>query len=145
MTRALLVAPLFLLLACPPPDAAQRALSVTARALVEVDEAAAPAYGSAHAEALEESETREEYAAMMEPWNRLEEGLRLARVALLSAQESLDAWQSTSEAASFRTALPGLVGALRGVLLHLGAVGVEAPEGIDQALALIGALLEVQE
>ena len=132
---------LLLLCACPPGDAHQRALSTAAHALGAIDELAASHYASAHAEALEESESREQYDAEMSPWNRLEDGLRGSRAALLSAQDALDAWRSTSDAATFRAALPGLLGSLRAVLEHLGEVGLPAPEELTQALALLEALL----
>ena len=79
MLRALALACIVAAPACAPPDAAQTALTATARALVAVDQVVADGYAPAAASALSSSSTRAEYEAAMQGWNDLEAGLRAAR------------------------------------------------------------------
>ena len=128
-------------LGCPPPDAAQVALTSTSRALVEVDAAIAPAYAEAAALALEASETLEEYRAAVSGWDDAEAALRGARAALLSGQDALDFWRTSSgTSATFLTAIPALIGALRDIVRRLPLLGVDVPQGLLDALELLDGL-----
>ena len=138
----LLVLPL-LILGCQPPQAAQTALTTCAHALVAVDDVVAPAYTTDHAEALEDSETQEEYDAAMQTWNHVEEAMRITRQALLSSQEALNAWEASATEASFRASLPALLGALGSLLDLLMVARVDVPTELHEALGLVGAFLEV--
>ncbi len=140
----LLILPL-LILGCQPPQAAQTALTTCAHALVAVDDVVAPAYASDHAGALEDSETQEEYDAAMQTWNSVEEGMRVTRQALLSAQDALNAWQASATEATFRASLPALLGALRGLLDLLMVARVDVPTELHEALGLVTAFLEVED
>lgn len=141
----LLLLPLSLLTGCPPPQAAQTSLTTCAHALVAVDDVVAPAYATAHAEALEESETREEYDAAMATWNGVEDAMRITRQALLSAQDALNAWRASATEATFKAALPALLGALRGLFDVLMVAEVEVPSELIRALELVAAFLEVED
>ncbi len=146
MKSGLLLAVLPLLLfGCQPPQAAQTALSTAAHALVAADEVAAAGYASDHAEALEESETREEYDAAMEQWNDVEQAMRVAQQALLSAQDALLTWQNSGGESTFRAALPPLLGALRGVLEVLEVARVSVPDELTEAVRLISAFLGAED
>ena len=123
--------------ACNPPTAAQTAISTTARALAEVDEVVSGIYLNAHAEALEDAESRTEYNEMMRPYNGMEDSLRYARMALLSTQDALDAWEEVASEASFRASLPILLDALGNVLEHLEEVGAPIPSELTSAISLV--------
>jgi len=127
--------------ACQPPDAAQIALSTSARALAEIDQVVAGIFASAHAEALEDSETREEYDAAMRPMFRAEEGLRIARASLISSQAALDAWDAAGEESSFRATLPALLGSLETMLQSLRDIAAPIPEDLIEGVRLVRALL----
>lgn len=127
--------------ACAPPDAMQVALTASSRALVSVDEVIAPAYEEAAHNALDSSNTREEYEAAMERWNSAEATLRASRVALLSAQDALDYWRDESgTSATFFARLPPLIGTLRDIIRRLPLLGVNVPEEVTTALDLLVAL-----
>ncbi len=127
--------------ACSPPTAAQTALSTAARAVAEVDEVIAGVYLNAHAEALEESESRAEYDEMMQPMNRTEDALRYARLTLLSTQDALDAWEASANEQTFRASLPVLLDALRSVLDRLQEINAGVPSELVDAIGLIGDFL----
>ena len=91
-------------------------MRVTVLGGVAVDEEVTPHYALAHAAALESSDTRAEYEDAMQTWNDVEDAARITRQALLSAQDALNAWEASATEASFRAALPALLGALRGLL-----------------------------
>lgn len=127
--------------ACHPPDAAQVALSTSARALGEIDAVVAGIFTNAHAEALEDSETRDEYNAAMRPMFRAEDGLRIARAALLSSQAALDAWDSAGEESTFRATLPALLGALEAMLQNLQDIAAPIPDDLIEGVRLVRSLL----
>ncbi len=140
--RAAAILPLMLLTACPPPELAQRALSVTSHVLVELDEVSAEAYTHAHEIAVIDSDTREQYDRVMGPYDALERSLRVAAVSLHTSQQALLAWQEGSSQANFRAMLPGLLEAMGEVLTHLEGVGVTAPEELHDAIRMLSGLLE---
>lgn len=145
MRAALALVAFPLLFGCQPPEAAQASLSACAAALVAIDDVVAPAYAADHAEALEESSTREEYDSQMQAWNRIEDSMRITRQALLSAQDALDAWKASATEATFRASLPALVGALRGLLDLLMVARVDVPEELHEAISLVSAFLEADD
>ena len=127
--------------ACSPASAYQTALTSTARALAALDEQLTPVYETAAHDALDESNTREEYEERMRGWNQLEEAMRIARVSLLSSQDALDVWKESAGAEStFWSVLPSLLGALRDLGENLQTVGVELPEGLLDAMRMIEGL-----
>ena len=140
--RSAAILPLMLLTACPPPELAQRALSVTSHVLVEIDQVSAEAYRSAHEIAVIEAESREQYDRLMDPYDSLERALRVAAVSLHTSQQALLAWQEGSSQANFRAMLPGLLNALNEVLTHLEGVGVDAPDELYDAIRMLSGLLE---
>mgnify|MGYP001265352741 FL=1 len=140
--RSAAILPLMLLTACPPPELAQRALSVTSHVLVELDEVSATAYTNAHEIALIEADSREQYDRLMDPYDSLERSLRVAAVSLHTSQQALLAWQQGSSQANFRAMLPGLLDALNEVLTHLEGVGVDAPDELYDAIRMLSGLLE---
>lgn len=142
MRTATAFIPLMLLTACPPPELAQRALSITSHVLVELDQVSAEAYTNAHEIALADSDTREEYDRVMRPYDALERSLRVAAVSLHTSQQALLAWQQGSSQANFRAMLPGLLEALNEVLGHLEGVGVNAPDELYDAIRMISGLME---
>ncbi len=127
--------------ACSPPTAAQTALSTSARALAEVDEVIAGIYLNAHAEALEDSQSRAEYDEMMEPYNNVEESLRYARMTLLTTQDALDAWEEVAAEASFRASLPILLDALGNVLERLQEADAPIPSELTSAISLVDSFI----
>ena len=140
--RSAAILPLMLLTACPPPELAQRALSVTSHVLVELDEVSATAYTNAHEIALIEADSREQYDRLMAPSDSLERSFRVAAVSLHTSQQALLAWQQGSSQANFRAMLPGLLDALNEVLTHLEGVGVDAPDELYDAIRMLSGLLE---
>ena len=124
--------------ACSPPTAAQTALSTSARALAEVDEVIAGIYLNAHAEALEDSQSRAEYDEMMEPYNNVEESLRMT---LLTTQDALDAWEEVAAEASFRASLPVLLDALGNVLERLQEADAPIPSELTSAISLVDSFI----
>ncbi len=140
--RAAAILPFMLLTACPPPELAQRALSVTSHVLVELDDISAEAYSHAHERVMESSQTREEYDTAMRPYDALERSLRISAVSLHTCQQALLAWQQGSTQSSFRAMLPGLLESLDQVLHSLELVGVTAPDGLYDAIRMISELLE---
>lgn len=127
--------------ACSPPSAAQTALSTAAHAVAEVDAVVSGVYLNAHAEALEDAESRAEYDEMMQPMNRTEYALRYARLTLLSTQDALDAWEASSNEQTFRASLPVLLDALRSVLDRLQEVNAGVPSELVDAIGLIADFL----
>ena len=140
--RSAAILPLMLLTACPPPELAQRALSVTSHVLVELDEVSATAYTNAHEIAIIEADSREQYDRLMDPYDSLERSLRVAAVSLHTSQQALLAWQQGSSQSNFRAMLPGLLDALNEVLTHLEGVGVDAPDELYDAIRMLSGLLE---
>lgn len=76
-----------------------------ATVLAETDRSIAPQYRKASEEALEASQSLEEYEGRMEPWNRVEEALRASYEALKAFEAILDAYEAGSEGNVLRAVL----------------------------------------
>lgn len=127
----------FLLLsACAPPDVVQRTLSVSASGLDQVDEDAAPIYGS-HADACyDSSETREAYDACIAPYDRIERALARFGRALRLAQRAKDSWRAGGEEDWPGVAACAREAALEAVRAIQAEGGTLVPPLILQALGL---------
>lgn len=118
---------------CSTQRHARTALDVTSRALVEVDNAIAPAYHDYAERQLSEAADLADYQHRMERWNHVEEAARVAHEALLAAQSGLDA----GGADGVLPILGCLSDGLGNLSNALAAVGVRLPPKMRRALELL--------
>lgn len=121
------------------PTWAQRVVTTSSAAVVEVDQVAAGRYLEAGREALDAAQTPQDYEHDMRHWNALEEAMRTARSSLLALQAAVDTWDVAGRE-GLDTALPCLLQALARVGHALVEAGVNVPQKLADALALGGAL-----
>jgi hypothetical protein len=117
--------------------------NAASQALQVLDQEIAPLYEQAAADALEglpAGSGLDAYQQAMEPWNRLEQGLRTAHSALLVMQGTLKAWDAGSQAAAgdFDQALSCAVEGFQAVAEASKALGLDLKPEILEFLALAG-------
>ena len=122
----------------PPPEV-QSALSVTARALVVVDERLTPRYRGMDDLCDVGTRTHAEHDHCMRDWDTAGHALIGSRSALLVAETSLDTWEQSGE--GFGPAAMCLATAISELLEGLEAVRVPIPETLGQALGLLRPLV----
>jgi hypothetical protein len=106
---------------------ARTALATSARTLTALDHKVALEYGDAADDALVSSGSMDEYSSKMEPWNKVQEALEIAKAALLSVEAAFD----VAEKSKNTQTIPGEARNLGCALLVLGDrvsdVGVPYP------------------
>ena len=137
----------FLLLAsCAGNPAFDRSVLVAntaSQALRVLDREVAPLYEKAADAALEglpAGSTVDDYQRVMEPWDRLEQGLRGAHSALLVMQAALKAWDAGSDGseADYRQALACAVEGLTAIEEAAEALEIDLKPEIMEFLAIVG-------
>ncbi|MHC4093696.1 MAG: hypothetical protein ACYSVY_26075, partial [Planctomycetota bacterium] len=132
---------LLALLGCGgPPSEVQTALSVTARALVVVDEELAPRVASAGSECEDSSESLAEWRDGFRGWATASDALVATGQALRLAQLARDGWEQGADSGGFFDAVPCLLAALEELAEGLVGLGVEIPEEVASALTVVGVL-----
>lgn len=135
----LMLLPLLLVQGCAGNQALEGSVRLTngaSRALQAIDAEVQPLYERAAEKALNETlqagGSLDDYNAAMAEWNRVEDGLSKAHIALLSAQEALRAWETGSQTAqgeggetAYLAAISCTVAALRAVSDGLQRLGVD--------------------
>jgi hypothetical protein len=123
-----------------PPAAVQTSLTTTARAVVAIDDELAPAYGAAADDCRTASISWDAYDACLADWETARTALGVTHRSLLSAQAAHDAWADGSEdGTKFASVVPCLARAVGQALAALELVGIEPPDIISEALALVSA------
>ena len=114
---------------------ARTALDVTAHALVATDSIVAEVYEQRAAEVLAVATSLDDYRARMEPLDRTEAALRVARGALLAAESGLDAEDEDTL---------GIVGCVADAMDHLldalAAIDVDPPPKLRRAIDAVRAI-----
>lgn len=123
-----------------PAQTARAVVNSGAVVLVEVDERTAVAYRDAAAAALAASGSLAEYRAAMEPYDAIEEALRIAAGALDVLSALVDGWEAGG-AARWGDAARAALDAFEGVLRVLRIAGVTAP---DALLSFLGSIVDVE-
>jgi hypothetical protein len=113
------------------------------QALQVLDREIAPLYEHAAAAALEglpAGATFDAYQRAMEPWNRLEQGLRTSHSAMVVMQAALRAWEAGSDAseADYGQALACAVEGFQAVTEASRTLGIDLKPEILEFITLAG-------
>jgi len=115
----------------------QTALVEVAHGAVVVDDRLAMGYEMAAARSMETSDSLVEYRAQMRLWDDAEAILRTVRVALVAAQESMQAYEAGKDA-GWEIALACVVSASTALAEAASAVGIDTPPPLRKALDFLG-------
>lgn len=120
------------------PRAAQRVLSATSHAVVEVDRTTAEVYAERRVVCRDASASWAEYDACMEAANAVEEGLRAATRGLHAGQAAVDAWRHGGEE-DWPELAACIASALSQILDGARALEIEIPRLVNRAISLAAA------
>lgn len=117
-------------------DTMRRTTYVAAEALRESDRLAASEFNKAHARALSDSQTLDEYRRRMEDWHELHTLLRAAHLALLGVEAGIDIFEANGNKSEWRRALACASDVFDELYSRFEDLVPEAPDALIDAIAL---------
>lgn len=120
-------------------DIAAASIVATAEALDRVDVVEAEEYVRAHQRALDAATTAAEYVERMGPHRRLEDAMRVARVALVIGRAAVQTWDAGGEG-RWLDAAGCIAVAIAEVMRLLEEAGVVLPDEVRDALRVATAI-----
>lgn len=120
---------------------ARSVVLTSAEAVVATDGPLAASYTAAAGEALQASDTIEEYRERMSPWNEVVRVQRAAITALQAAESAIDTWERVADKSAFTAIIGCAASAVRRLVDLVRQLHVDVPKLVTATSELLAQYL----